>query len=264
MDESSARLGFFLGILILIGMWEIAAPRRGGPHSILFRWANNFGLVVFNTALMRLIFPTALVGIAVFFQETGWGLFNILPLPFWLEILFALVLLDLAIYWQHKMLHAVPLLWRIHRMHHTDIDFDVSTGVRFHPIEIILSMCIKIFVIALLGAAPLATVVFEIVLSGSAIFSHGNILIPRRFEIMLRRFLVTPDMHRIHHSIEEVETNSNFGFCLSWWDRIFATYREEPKRTHTEMCLGLGEYRSKEWQSFVGLLRVPFAKTDGS
>ena len=264
MDESSARLGFFLGILILIGMWEIAAPRRGGPHSILFRWANNFSLVVFNTALMRLIFPTALVGIAVFFQETGWGLFNILSLPFWSEILFALVLLDLAIYWQHKMLHAVPLLWRIHRMHHTDIDFDVSTGVRFHPIEIILSMCIKIFVIALLGAAPLATVVFEIVLSGSAIFSHGNILIPRRFEIMLRRFLVTPDMHRIHHSIEEVETNSNFGFCLSWWDRIFATYREEPKRTHTEMCLGLGEYRSKKWQSFAGLLRVPFAKTDGS
>ena len=264
MDESSARLGFFLGILILIGMWEIAAPRRGGPHSILFRWANNFSLVVFNTALMRLIFPTALVGIAVFFQEAGWGLFNILSLPFWLEILFALVLLDLAIYWQHKMLHAVPLLWRIHRMHHTDIDFDISTGVRFHPIEIILSMGIKIFVIALLGAAPLATVVFEIVLSGSAIFSHGNILIPRRFEIMLRYFLVTPDMHRIHHSIEEVETNSNFGFCLSWWDRIFATYREEPKRTHIEMCLGLGEYRSKKWQSFAGLLRVPFAKTDGS
>ena len=264
MDESSARLGFFLGILILIGMWEIAAPRRGGPHSILFRWANNFSLVVFNTALMRLIFPTALVGIAVFFQEAGWGLFNILSLPFWLEILFALVLLDLTIYWQHKMLHAVPLLWRIHRMHHTDIDFDISTGVRFHPIEIILSMGIKIFVIALLGAAPLATVVFEIVLSGSAIFSHGNILIPRRFEIMLRYFLVTPDMHRIHHSIEEVETNSNFGFCLSWWDRIFATYREEPKRTHIEMCLGLGEYRSKKWQSFAGLLRVPFAKTDGS
>ena len=134
MDESSARLGFFLGTLILIGIWEIAAPRRGGPHSILFRWANNFSLVVFNTALMRLIFPAALVGIAVFFQETGWGLFNILSLPFWLEILFALVLLDLAIYWQHKMLHAVPLLWRIHRMHHTDIDFDISTGVRFHPI----------------------------------------------------------------------------------------------------------------------------------
>ena len=264
MDESSARLGFFLGTLILIGIWEIAAPRRGGPHSILFRWANNFGLVVFNTALMRLIFPTALVGIAVFFQETGWGLFNILSLPFWLEILFALVLLDLAIYWQHKMLHAVPLLWRIHRMHHTDIDFDISTGVRFHPIEIILSMCIKIFVIALVGAAHLATVVFEIVLSGSAIFSHGNILIPRRFEIIFRRFLVTPDMLRIHHSIEEVETNSNFGFCLSWWDRIFATYREEPKRTHIEMCLGLGEYRSKKWQSFAGLLRVPFAKTDGS
>lgn len=147
-------------------------------------------------------------------------------------------------------------------MHHTDVDFDISTGVRFHPIEIMLSMAIKVFVVALLGATPVAVMVFEIVLSGSAIFSHGNILIPRRYDKILRRFLVTPDMHRIHHSIEVTETNSNFGFFLSWWDRIFATYREDPGATHEEMRLGLLEYRSKKWQNFWGLLRVPFVKID--
>jgi len=262
VDEGLIRLGFFFGVLVLIGAWEVVAPRRRRSRPILSRWASNFGLVFFNTALLRLIFPTALVGVSLYFERTGVGLFHAFSLALWLELMFTLVILDFAIYWQHKLFHAVPWLWRVHRTHHTDIDFDLSTGVRFHPIEIVLSMCFKVLVIALLGAAPLAVMLFEIVLSASALFSHGNILIPRRLDALLRFVLVTPDMHRIHHSVEKIETDSNYGFCLSCWDRLFLTYREEPQGAHDEMGLGLNEYRANKWQSFWSLLRLPFVRSD--
>ena len=261
MDESLARLTVFFSLLVLIGIWEVAAPRRKRTQSVLVRWANNFGLVVLNTTILRLIFPTALVGVAAYCEGLGWGMLNVLSWPLWIEILFTLVVLDLAIYCQHVVFHHVPVLWRVHRMHHTDVDFDLSTGVRFHPIEIMLSMGIKILIVVLLGAAPLAVILFEILLNGSSLFSHGNIKVPRLIDSFLRLLLVTPDMHRVHHSVDKIETDSNFGFCLSWWDRLFGTYRDQPALTHRGMTLGLIGYRSKRWQNFWGLLRLPFAKS---
>ena len=261
MDESVARLSVFFSLLVLLGIWEVVAPRRKRTQSVLVRWANNFGLVVLNTIILRLIFPTALVGFAVYCEGVGWGMLNVLSWPLWLEILFTLVILDLAIYWQHVAFHHVPLLWRVHRMHHTDLDFDLSTGVRFHPIEIMLSVGIKILIVIPLGAAPLAVMLFEILLNGSSLFSHGNIKVARPIDTRLRLLLVTPDMHRIHHSVDKIETNSNFGFCLSWWDRLFGTYREQPALTHRGMTLGLIDYRSERWQNLWGLLRLPFAKS---
>ena len=262
MDEGLARISIFFSLLLAIGIWEAAAPRRERTQSLVSRWVNNFAVVVLNTAILRAVFPTALVGFAVYFESIGWGLLNVLSLPLWLEILLVIVVLDLTIYWQHVVFHQVPFLWRVHRMHHTDVDFDVSTGVRFHPIEILLSMIIKIAVVAPLGPAPVAVMLFEIILNGSSLFSHGNIRIPIKADSLIRFFIVTPDMHRVHHSVEKMETDSNFGFCLSCWDRIFATYREQPKQTHMAMTLGLEDYRSKRWQNLWNLLRLPFVKLD--
>ncbi len=264
-NESNLRMGVFLGMLVLMGLWEVLAPRRERRLSRLLRWSNNLGLVVLNSTLLRLLFPAAAVGMAMFAQQHGWGLFNWLNWPHLLEVVLAIVILDLVIYLQHVLVHAVPLLWRLHRVHHADPDYDVTTGIRFHPIEIIVSMLIKFAAIAALGPAVLAVIIFEVLLNGMAMFNHGNVRLPRRLDQVLRLFVVTPDMHRVHHSIEDDETNSNFGFNLSLWDRLFGTYRAQPRKGHVDMQIGIRQFdqpRQVSWLS--GLLILPFlGRSDG-
>ena len=242
-NEPTVRLGFFFGILVVMALWEVAAPRRDRSHSRALRWPSNLGIVVLNTVVLRLLFPTAAVGFAAWGASAGWGLFNNLALPAWLEFLAAVALLDLAIYLQHVMVHAVPALWRLHRMHHADLDFDVTTGARFHPVEIVLSMGIKFMVISALGPAAVAVLIFEVLLNATAMFNHGNVRIPASLDRVLRLFVVTPDMHRVHHSVVVRETNSNFGFNLPWWDRLFGTYRAQPVAGHEGMTIGIGQFR---------------------
>ena len=241
--EPILRLGCFFGVLVLMTLWEVLTPRR--PRSIrrLLRWSNNLGLVVLNTLLVRLLFPLAGVGMAFHAQTMGWGLFNIVAPSAWLAIAGAVLLLDLTIYGQHVMLHAVPLLWRLHRMHHADLEFDVTTGLRFHPGEIVVSMLIKLAAVLVLGPAPIAVLIFEVMLNATSMFNHGNVRLPTRLDRVLRLFVVTPDMHRVHHSIDRRETDSNFGFNVPWWDRLFGTYRAQPALGHDRMTLGIDRFR---------------------
>jgi len=223
------------------------------------RWANNLGLVVLNTVLIRLAFPLAGTGIAALAAQEGWGLMNNFAVPYWVAVLASIVALDLAIYFQHVMFHAVPALWRLHRMHHADLDFDVTTGARFHPLEIALSMLIKFAAIVVIGAPATAVMVFEVLLNATAMFNHGNIAIPGSVDRVLRRLLVTPDMHRVHHSVEDDETNSNFGFNLPWWDRLFGTYRDQPRAGHERMVIGIRSARdAKGCSRLPGMLAMPF------
>lgn len=257
--EVEIRLGCFLGAVTSIAIWEILAPRRELVHSKLIRWANNFGLIFLNSIILRLVFPAVAAGVAVLATENKWGLLNIVEIPYWAAILLSVVALDLLIYFQHVMMHAVPALWRLHRVHHADLDFDLSTGGRFHPIEIIVSMLIKIAAIIVLCPPVLAVVIFEILLSSTALFNHGNIRIPVNIDRVLRYFLVTPDMHRVHHSIESDETNSNFGFNLPWWDRLLGTYRDQPRSGHAEMSIGVKDLREERLCSWLpGMLALPF------
>jgi sterol desaturase/sphingolipid hydroxylase (fatty acid hydroxylase superfamily) len=241
--EPLIRLGCFLGILLLMVFWEVLAPRRPQSIARLLRWPNNFSLVVLNTLLVRLLFPLAGVGTAFLAQTKGWGLFNTVPVTTWLAIPAAVLMLDLTVYGQHVMFHATPFLWRLHRMHHADLEFDVTTGLRFHPGEIVISMLIKLAAILVIGAAPIATLTFEIALNATSMFNHGNVRLPARFDRMLRLFVVTPDMHRVHHSIDRLETDSNYGFNLPWWDRLFGTYRDQPSQGHDRMTLGIDRFR---------------------
>jgi sterol desaturase/sphingolipid hydroxylase (fatty acid hydroxylase superfamily) len=241
--EPVIRLGFFFAVLVAMAMWELRAPRRRLSVSRGVRWPSNLGIVAINTALLRLLFPTAAVGMALVAEAHGWGLFNAIALPTGLATLLAVVVLDLAIYLQHVLFHAVPALWRLHRMHHADLDFDVTTGVRFHPVEILLSLVIKLGVVAALGAPPLAVLIFEVVLNATSMFSHGNVSLPAWADRILRWVVVTPDMHRVHHSAIPGETNSNFGFNLPWWDRLFGTYRPQPALGHEGMTIGLNVFR---------------------
>ncbi|MGD2119679.1 MAG: sterol desaturase family protein [Chromatiales bacterium] len=242
-----------------MAIWEILAPRRQLSVSRTLRWSNNIGLVVFNTVLLRLLFPAAAVGMATFTEKVGWGILNYLYWPAWLELVIAVVVLDFAIWLQHVMVHAIPLLWRLHRVHHADLDYDLTTGARFHPLEIILSMLIKFTVIMVLGPSIAAVIIFEVILNGMAMFNHGNVRLPQPIDSVLRLFLVTPDMHRIHHSVEDDETNSNFGFNLSIWDRLFGTYRDQPRGGHEGMTIGIHGYRDpKQVTRFDGLLSLPF------
>lgn len=258
-NEGTLRLSVFIGMLFIMGLWEVFAPRRALKLSRLIRWSNNLGLVFLNSILLRLLFPAAAVGLALFTSEQGWGLFNYLQWPALVEILLAVILLDFIIYLQHVLVHAVPALWRLHRVHHADIDYDVTTGIRFHPIEIIFSMLIKFAAIATLGPAVVAVIIFEVLLNGMAMFNHGNVGLPARLDKLLRLFIVTPDMHRVHHSIEDDETNSNFGFNLSWWDRLFGTYREQPRAGHIEMQIGIRNFNSPTQTNWIhGMLAMPF------
>jgi sterol desaturase/sphingolipid hydroxylase (fatty acid hydroxylase superfamily) len=257
--EQTIRLSFFLGVLAIMALWEVLAPKRALTVSKVLRWSNNLGLVFFNSFLLRLVFPAAAVGMAAFASEQGWGLFNYFQLPLAVSILLSVVIMDLIIYLQHVMVHAVPALWRLHRVHHADLDFDVTTGARFHPIEILLSMLIKFATIVVIGAPVVAVVIFEVVLNAMSMFNHGNVGLPPALDKLLRWFIVTPDMHRVHHSIEDDETNSNFGFNLSWWDRLLGTYREQPRGGHVGMTIGIRNFRTTQQSSWItGLLVMPF------
>ncbi len=257
--EPAIRLGFFFGTLGLVALWEILAPRRALTVSKAVRWANNLGLVVLNSVVLRLLFPAAAVGMAAAAARQGWGLFNVVEVPGWLAVAASVVILDFVIWLQHVMVHAVPVLWRLHRVHHADLDFDVTTGARFHTLEIILSMGIKFAAIVLLGPPLVAVVIFEVLLNATAMFNHGNVRIPPRLDRVLRWFVVTPDMHRVHHSVEDDEANSNFGFNLPWWDRLFGTYRDQPRAGHEAMTIGIHKYRSPRQVAWLpGMLALPF------
>ncbi len=257
-NEPTIRLGFFLGVFVVMALWEVAAPRRARHISRWLRWPSNLGLVALNTVLMRVVYPTAAVGLALVAEQRGWGLLNNIAPPDPLAILLSVVLLDFAIYLQHVMFHAVPALWRLHRMHHADLDFDVTTGARFHPIEIFLSMAIKMAVVAALGPPAVAVLIFEVVLNATAMFNHGNVRLPIGLDGVLRWFVVTPDMHRVHHSVIPRETNSNFGFNLPWWDRLFGTYRAQPAAGHAAMTIGIEQFRAPRDLRLDRMLAQPF------
>lgn len=257
--EWAVRLGAFVGVFIAMALWEARAPRRARLVPRGVRWVANLGLVALDGLVVRLFFPVAAVGLAALAAERGWGLLNTFEVPFWLAFGLSLLALDLAIYLQHVMFHAVPLLWRLHRVHHADPDFDVTTGARFHPVEIALSMLVKLAAIAVLGAPALAVLAFEILLNACAMFNHGNVGLPARLDRVLRRVIVTPDMHRIHHSVVVAEMNSNYGFNLAWWDRLFGTYRADASLPQERMQIGVagitGDARAV---SLTGMLAMPF------
>ncbi|MEW6358182.1 MAG: sterol desaturase family protein [Planctomycetota bacterium] len=256
--EATVRLGVFFAVLTLMGTWEIILPRRTLTVSKLGRWLRNLGMSFLNTAAVRFLCPLLPMALAVLCRERGWGLLNNVALPGWAAVLLAVLALDCAIYLQHVLFHAVPLLWRIHRMHHADMDFDVTTGVRFHPFEILLSMGIKLGLVAALGASALSVLLFEVLLNATSMFNHGNVLMPPSVDALVRLFLVTPDMHRVHHSVVIRETNSNFGFNAPWWDRIFGTYKAQPDAGHEGMTIGLAQYRQAKHRTFRYMLAIPF------
>ncbi|MBA4165122.1 MAG: sterol desaturase [Erythrobacter sp.] len=243
-NEPMIRMGFFIGVLLAMGLWEAAAPRRVREIPRLVRWTNNLAIVVIDTLLVRVAFPVVAVGLALIAQERGWGLFNVFEVPSCAAFVVSLLALDLAIYLQHVMFHAVPAFWRLHRLHHADLEFDVTTGLRFHPVEILLSMAIKLAVVLALGPPAVAVLVFEVLLNATAMFNHSNVRIPAGFDRMLRLIVVTPDMHRVHHSIHPSETNSNFGFNSPWWDRLLGTYRAQPRDGHDGMTIGIEQFRT--------------------
>ena len=243
-QEPEVRLFFLFSILVIMAVWEVTAPRRRQEIPRLLRWSNNIAVVVVDTLLVRLTFPILAVSMALLAEERGWGLLNIFAVPGWLAFFVSLLLLDLVIYLQHVMFHAVPALWRLHRMHHADLEFDVTTGLRFHPIEILLSMALKLAIVVALGPPAIAVLVFEILLNGTSMFNHSNIRIPLGLDRILRLIVVTPDMHRVHHSIHPNETNSNFGFNLPWWDRLLGTYRAQPRDGHEGMTIGIEQFRT--------------------
>jgi len=256
--EVVIRLSCFLGLLTILALWEIRAPRRTLMASKWVRWLNNLSLVGLNNVILRLTFPFAAVAFAALVEQQQWGLLHQLELTFWLKVLIAVVALDGIIYLQHVMFHALPSLWRLHRMHHADTDFDVTTGFRFHPIEIILSMLLKWAAILLLGAPPVAVLLFEVILNLTAMFNHSNIALPVRIDRWLRWLVVTPDMHRVHHSVATDETNSNFGFNLPWWDWLFGTYQAQPVAGHANMQIGLDQFRAAKYLTLPWLLILPF------
>src|SRR5260221_9233197 len=261
--EPYIRLGAFGGVVFAMAIWELVGPRRQQTIGRHVRWPSNFGIVVLDALLVRLVFPTTAVGFPLVGDARGWGLFHLVALPTWIAVVVSVIVLDLAIYLQHVVFHAVPALWRLHRMHHADLAFDVTTGVRFHPVEILLSMLIKLAVVAALGAPALAVLLFEVLLNATSMFSHSNIRIPEGFDGVLRWFVVTPDMHRVHHSILLRETNSNFGFNLPWWDRLFGTYRAQPAAGHEAMTIGIEQFRDPRELGLDRMLLQPFCGDAG-
>ena len=256
--EPYIRLATFGGVFIIMAVWEFVVPRRKQAIRRGWRWPNNLGVVATNTLLVRILFPTTAVGLALLAQTRGFGLFNVIALPAWVGVVASVIILDLAIYLQHVLFHAVPALWRLHRMHHADLEFDVSTGLRFHPIEILLSMLIKFAVVAALGAPALSVLIFEVLLNATSMFNHANVRIPLGIDSVLRWLVVTPDMHRVHHSILARETNSNFGFNSPWWDRLFGTYRAQPTAGHEAMTIGIEQFRDSRELWLDRMLVQPF------
>jgi len=260
--EILIRLASFAGVFAVMAAWEFLAPRRPQAVGRWKRWPGNIGILLIDTLAVRVLFPTATAGVALIGQARDWGLLNVIALPRWLEVAAAVVLLDLAIYFQHVLFHAVPVLWRLHRMHHADLEFDVTTGLRFHPIEVILSMVIKIAVVAGLGAPAIAVIIFEVLLNVTSMFNHSNIRIAAGLELALRWLVVTPEMHRVHHSIDTRETNSNFGFNLPWWDCLLGTYRPQPAAGHNGMTLGVEEFRDPAGLRLDRMLLQPLRRGD--
>jgi len=260
LDENQVRLGVFIGVLALMATLEMVLPKREHTQSRKSRWMTNLSLVIINSILLRFLGPVSAVLAADYALDNGWGLLNHspAPLPLAVEIALGVILLDLAIYAQHVASHKVPILWRFHKVHHADRDIDVTTGIRFHPIEAALSMVYKCVIILALGPLTLAVVIFEIVLNASAMFNHANIKLPKSVDAILRLIIVTPDMHRVHHSVIPSETNSNYGFFLPLWDRLFNTYVDQPKEGHKEMTIGLNQYQSDSPSTFAWALLVPF------
>lgn len=256
--ESNLRLGVFISILIIMMSAEALFPRKARVMGRTRRWTSNLLLIIIDGLFVRLFFPMVAVGVAALSLQKGWGLFNVIDLPIWLEITFAIVLLDMLIYWQHVASHHIPILWALHKVHHADRDIDVTTGSRFHPLEIGLSMVYKMALVALLGAPVLAVIIFEIILNGCAMFNHSNVKLPLKFDRVLRRFIVTPDMHRVHHSIIPSETNSNYGFSLSLWDRLFGSYTAQPADGHDHMVIGLEKHQTPGPASLSWSLALPF------
>ncbi len=258
IHENTIRLSVFLGVFTIMATWEVFRKKRPQSLDRIHRWPHNILLVVVNTVLMRIIFPVFPIGIALWASLEGWGLLNTVILPDLLEIVLAVIILDLAIYAQHVVFHKIPVLWRLHRVHHADTELDVTSGSRFHPVEIALSLVIKMMLVAALGIPATAIILFELILNGAAMFNHANIALPEGVDRALRRILVTPDMHRIHHSEIVDETDSNYGFNLSVWDRIFATYREQPRLGQLGMTIGLPVFRAAEEARLDKLLTQPF------
>ncbi|WP_407644867.1 sterol desaturase family protein [Candidatus Thiothrix anitrata] len=257
-QEPVIRMAMMLGVLAIMATWEWVAPRRALSVNKAYRWSNNFGVIALGTLLTRLVVPAGAVGLAVFVESQGWGLLQVVNLPLWLTVLIAIVVLDFTIWAQHVMFHAIPTLWRLHRMHHADLDIDVTTGLRFHPLEILLSFGIKATVIVALGVPAVAVLLFEIILSSLAMFNHSNVRMPLAVDRVLRLLIVTPDFHRVHHSWYPHETNSNFGFNLSIWDRMMGTYRAQPDDGHDGMTIGINQFRDPKWERLDKMLIQPF------
>jgi len=261
--EITLRALSFALIFILIALWEIRTPRRTLTTSKKKRWFTNLSIIAMNPLLIRLVFPVFAVEMAQTAQANGWGLLNYLGTPSVIAVPAGIIVLDLVIYLQHVMFHAVPLLWRLHMVHHTDLDFDMTTGLRFHPIEICLSLILKLTIIVALGPPAISVLIFEILLNGMAMFNHGNIRMPPAVDRVLRFFVVTPDMHRVHHSVIIRETNSNYGFNLSIWDRLFGTYLAQPSKGHQELTIGLSLFRDPGRLTLPWLLILPIIGSVG-
>jgi sterol desaturase/sphingolipid hydroxylase (fatty acid hydroxylase superfamily) len=256
--ELIIRLAAFAGIFVAMALWEVLAPRRPWAVGRVARWPSNLGMVVVDAVAVRLLIPTAAVGVALGVADRGFGLFHWLGWPGWIAGILGFVVLDLVIYGQHVVFHKVPWLWRLHRMHHADLDIDVTTGLRFHPVEILLSMLIKIATVALFGIPAAAVVAFEVVLNATSMFNHSNAAMPARLDRVVRLVVVTPDMHRVHHSAVRAETDSNFGFNVPWWDRLFGTYRAAPAAGHDGVTIGLPIFRDRRELRLDRLLTQPF------
>jgi sterol desaturase/sphingolipid hydroxylase (fatty acid hydroxylase superfamily) len=252
------RLAAFVCVLLVMAAWELWAPRRAQELGRARRWPGNLGVAALDAILVRLVLPTSAVAFALIAEAQRWGLLNAWPLPAWVAIVVGVIALDFVIYLQHVLFHAVPALWLLHRMHHADLELDVTSGARFHPVEIVLSMLIKLAAIAALGPPALAVLIFEVLLNTTSMFNHANVRLPEELDRVLRWLIVTPDMHRVHHSIDPRETNSNFGFNLPWWDRLLGTYRDQPAAGHEAMTLGIETIRDPSEQRLDRMLTQPF------
>ena len=260
--ESLIRLGAFLGLFAAFALWEVSTPRRRPTARKSVRWFGNLALVTMNTLLVPVLVPIAAMGMAKLAQEQGWGLLNNYSVPYFVAFVCTILALDFVIYLQHVMFHSVPVLWRLHRVHHSDVDLDVSPATRFHILEILISVGIKVAAIVIIGPPVLAVLAFEVLLNGSAMFNHANIRLPERVDRLLRMVLVTPDMHRVHHSVVREEMDSNFGFNLPWWDHLCGTYRAQPEAGHEGMTIGVDQFREEEDQYLHNLLIQPFIREE--
>ncbi len=263
-SEAIIRFSIFFGVLAVMALWEVLAPRRRLTVPKGERWFNNLGIIFIDTITVRLLMPAAAIKTAMVAQQGGWGILNYFHVSNVIAIVIGVLALDLVIYLQHLMFHAVPLLWRLHMVHHADLDIDTTTGLRFHPIEILISLGIKVAAVTVIGPPVTAVLIFEIILNGTAMFNHGNVQIPLKIDRFLRLLVVTPDMHRVHHSVTIRETNSNFGFNFPWWDRIFGTYRAQPVAGHHGMTIGLSQFRDRKALTLPKLLILPFTGYPGS